>query len=319
MDHTDSRPIMVTGASGLLGTNLVSQWSRQGRSVVALSHRHPVAIEGAKSLTCDLLDESQTREIISGLRPQWIIHCAAATNVDWCEQNPDECLRLNVEASRRLAANAKAVHARVVYVSTDSVFAGDHGNYSESDQPVPVNVYAKSKLLGEQAVTQELPGSLIVRITIYGWNLQPKSSLAEWMLGQLEQKAAFPGFQDVIFSPILVNDLADCLLEMMALRLEGVSHVAGSEACSKYEFGQRLADTFQLDRSLVQPAKLADARLPAPRPYNTSLDTGKIARTLGHAMPGLQSGLQRFKALRESGFAAELKAAGERGLQECPQ
>jgi len=310
---------MITGASGLLGANLVCQWSRQGRSVVALSHRHPVSIKGVKSLTCDLLDESQTSEVVGAVRPQWIIHCTAATNVDWCEQNPDECFRLNVEASRQLAARAKAIQARVIYISTDSVFAGDRGGYSESDSPVPVNVYAKSKLLGEQAVARELPGCLIIRTNIYGWNLQPKSSLAEWMLGQLERKAAFPGFQDVIFSPILVNDLADCLLEMMALRLEGVFHVAGSEACNKYEFGQCLADTFQSDRSLVQPAKLADAQLPAPRPRITSLDTSKAARALGHAMPSLQSGLQRFKALRENGYAAELKAAGERGLQECPQ
>jgi dTDP-4-dehydrorhamnose reductase len=311
--------ILITGASGLLGANLALQWSSQDRPVVALYLRHPIMLPKVESLACDLLDESQTTAVISRLRPQWIIHCAAATNVDWCQNNPEETFRLNVEASRRLAAAAHAVGSRLVHISTDSVFDGTRGRHRESDLPAPLNLYARSKFLGELAVAEQLPSSLIVRTNVYGWNLQKKNSLAEWMLGLLEQGKDVPGFHDVVFSPILVNDLADVLLEMMALRLEGIFHIGASESCSKYEFGRRLAKVFGLNASLVRPCSISESPLPVQRPLNTSMAIGKAERGLGRALPRIMDGLQRFKALRQSGFAARLKAAGEEmKVQSCP-
>jgi dTDP-4-dehydrorhamnose reductase len=310
---------VVTGASGLLGANLVFEWSRQGLEVVALANTHSVSISGVKSLRCDLLDAKQTEETIRLLNPGWIIHCAAATNVEWCERNSDECFRINADASGRLARSARSVEARFVYISTDSVFSGERSAYKESDSTAPLNVYARSKLAGELAVAHELPASLIVRTNIYGWNMQPKESLAEWMLGRLREHATFSGFADVMFCPMLVNDLGDCLREMMASGMEGVFHVVGGEECSKYEFGCRLARVFGLDSSLVQRSSIHDSKLLAPRPPSTSLDISKIVRALGRAMPTVDAGLERFKALGENGFAAKLKMAGERGLQECPR
>lgn len=309
---------MVTGASGLLGANAVFEWSRQGLDVIALFGSHAISVPGLKSLRCSLLDAKQTEKAIRTVNPRWIIHCAAATNMDWCERNADDCFRINAEASRLLAKTAKSLGARFLYVSTDNVFSGERGDYEESDPTGPMNVYAKSKLAGEQAVVRELADSLIVRTNIYGWNMQPKESLAEWMLGQLRQHSPFLGFEDAVFSPILANDLADCLREMMSSELQGVFHVAGREACSKYDFGRRLAGVFALDSSLVQPSSIRDSKLVAPRPLNTSLNTDKIARALGRSMPTLQSGLERFKTLGDTGFVCQLKAAGERGPEECP-
>jgi len=310
---------VVTGASGLLGANLVFEWSRQDLDVVAMANIHTVSIPGVKALRCDLLDAKHTQEIVRSMNPGWIIHCAAATNVEWCERNVDECFRINAAASGLLARTARSVGARFVYISTDSVFSGERGGHTESDTATPLNVYARSKLAGEQAVGQELPTSLIVRTNIYGWNMQPKESLAEWMLGRLQRHSTFSGFADVIFAPLLVNDLADCLREMMTSDLEGLFHVAGGEACSKYEFGCRLARVFELDSTLVQRSSIRDSKLLAPRPLNTSLNTSKIAEALGRSMPAVEAGLERFKTLSENGFAAGLKEAGKRGLQECPR
>jgi dTDP-4-dehydrorhamnose reductase len=310
---------VVTGATGLLGANLVFEWSNQGLDVIALVNTHALSIPGVKCVRCDLLDTKQTEETICSLDPAWIIHCAAATNVEWCERHADECFCINTDASGMLARSARSVGSRFVYISTDSVFSGERGDYTESDPAAPLNVYARSKLAGEQAVAQELPASLIVRTNIYGWNMQPKESLAEWMLGRLREHVTFAGFVDVIFCPMLVNDLGDCLQEMMASGMEGLFHVVGGEACSKYEFGYRLARVFGLDSLLVQRSSIHDSKLLAPRPPSTSLNTSKIRRALGRSMPAVEAGLKRFKALSENGFAARLKAAGERGLQECPR
>ena len=147
--------------------------------------------------------------------------------------------------------------------------------------------------------------------------MQPKTSLAEWILSRLEGGAEVPGFQDVAFCPILVNDLGDVILEMLERRLTGLFHVAGSEACSKYDFALHLAGTFGLDRALVQPTSIEHSHLRAPRPKNTSLCTDRIGRALGRPMPSLDAGLKRFKASRDSGFVAQLKQAGMEERHAC--
>jgi dTDP-4-dehydrorhamnose reductase len=219
---------------------------------------------------------------------------------------------VNVEMSGRLAALAAQTGAQFVYISSDSVFDGVRGSYAEEDQVKPVNAYARSKLDGETAVR-----ALVVRTNIYGWNMQPKTGLAEWILSQLESGSEVPGFQDVIFCPILVNDLGDAILEMLERKLSGLYHVAGSEPCSKYEFALHLAGTFGLDKALVRPSSIEQSTLQAPRPKNTSLRTARIHRALGRAMPSLDAGLLRFKALRDSGFVARLRQSGREEAHAC--
>jgi dTDP-4-dehydrorhamnose reductase len=299
---------MVTGASGLLGANLVLQFQQRGKDVIAIYHQHKIVAHGVKSLRADLTEKRAVDDLLERLRPGWIIHCAALTDVDWCEEHPAEAHRVNVQMSRNLAVAAGQVSASLVYISTDSVFDGKRGHYSEADIPAPVNTYAGSKLEGEKAVQDELGRSLVIRTNIYGWNMQARQSLAEWVLARLGSGQRVPGFHDVVFTPILVNDLGEIILDMMKQALTGLYHVAGSQACSKYEFALRVADTFSLERQLIQSVSIKDSHLKAPRPGNTSLQTNKVSQALGRPMPDLKSGLQRFKELRDSGFATQLKA-----------
>ena len=134
----------------MLGASLVALAQEQGREVVGLYHRHLLNLPGARLLAVDLTDESETRRIFKELKPASVIHCAAQTNVDWCEENPSEAHRSNVTASARLAEITAQLKARFLYVSTDSVFDGNRGNYAENDQPAPLNVYAQTKLQGER-------------------------------------------------------------------------------------------------------------------------------------------------------------------------
>ena len=129
------------------------------------------------------------------------MHCAAATNVDWCEDNPKQAEAINVQATADLAEIAAALNARFVYISTDSVFDGKRGDYAETDEPAPLNVYARSKLAGEQETLRLNAAAIVVRVSIYGWNAQKKESLAEWVLRRLEEGSDVPGFTDVFFTP----------------------------------------------------------------------------------------------------------------------
>ena len=299
--------LIVTGASGLLGASLVSFAHDLGLNVIALCHCHALTITGVPVYHVDLTDRIATRKMIAYLKPTNLVHCAAATNVDWCEDHPREAEEVNVQATSFVAEIASEVGSGLVYISTDSVFDGKRGNYSEASQPAPLNVYAKSKLRGEQEAIRRHPAALLARVSIYGWNAQHKQCLAEWILRQLAEGKKVDGFTDVHFSPMLVNDFAEVLMAMLNRQLSGVYHVVGAERISKYEFARRVAMAFGFEPGRVVPTRLVDASLRAARPLDVSLNTEKVRLALGRAMPDVDAGLRRFRALQQSGYPRQLR------------
>jgi len=261
----------------------------------------------------DLRDGFATRRLLTRLRPEGILHCAAATNVDWCEDHPEEAESLNGQVSGDLAETAAELGARFVYVSTDAVFDGEAGNYSEEDEPSPPNAYGRSKLHGERQVSDRNPQSAVARVNIYGWNAQDKVSLAEWVLNRLVEGLEVPGFSDVHFTPMLATDLAELLLAMLDQGLTGVYHVGGSEKVSKYRFARLVAEAFGFDPERVSSGRLAEAGLRAQRPQDTSLNTAKTRAALRRELPDAMSGIRSFLEQRENGYAQGLKnfLAGE--------
>ena len=189
----------------------------------------------------------------------------------------------------------------MLYISTDSVFDGTCGHYAESDQPAPVNIYARTKLEGEQEVLGRNSLAAIARVNLYGWNAGPKRSLAEWILTQLNLGNVVPGFSDVSFCPVLANEVAEVMLGLLDRNLTGLYHVVGSERVSKYEFARRVASQFGFDPGQVVPTRLADAKLKARRPHDTSLNTEKIRAALGRPMSDVETGLRRFAQLQAQG------------------
>lgn len=300
--------LVVTGASGLLGACALKSAVELGWEAVGLCHQHLIRVPAAQVAQVDLTDNSALRRILLDLRPDTILHCAAATNVDWCEDHPQQAKAINVRASAVLAETASTLNARLAYVSTDSVFDGNKGDYVETDVPAPVNVYANSKLAGERVTLERNPSAIIARVCIYGWNAQDKESLAEWVLRRLEQGGHVPGFTDIFFSPILVNDLVPILFAMLQQELIGLYHVTGAERISKWEFAQRVASTFGFDREQVTPCCVEDVKLRAARPLDTSLNTEKVRSALGRTMPDIDSGLHKFRELRDCHYSQLLKS-----------
>jgi dTDP-4-dehydrorhamnose reductase len=202
--------------------------------------------------------------------------------------------------SARIARMAARHEARLLYVSTDSVFDGLRGDYRETDPPGPVNTYARTKLHGEQVTLDHNPSATICRVNFYGWKAQSKRSLAEWILEQLARGEVVRGFTDVFFCPIFTGDLSEILLAMLDQDLRGLFHVVGSERVSKYEFARRVAASFGFDAHQVIASEMAEAKLKAPRPRDTSLNTEKICAALRRPMPDVDSGLSRFIQSRDS-------------------
>jgi dTDP-4-dehydrorhamnose reductase len=300
--------IVVTGASGLLGVSVVTYARDLGREVVGICHRHFLRIPGIQFCGVDLTDRKAVSALFATLRPEGIIHCAAATNVDWCEDHPELAEQANVQASSFLAETAQELDARFVYISTDAVFDGKRGNYSETDQPAPLSVYAKSKWRGEQEVLRRHSSPLIVRVTIYGWNAQPKQSFAEWVLGEIAAGKQVRGFSDVYFCPMLANDVAEVLLTILDRGLTGLYHVVSSERVSKFDFARRVATAFNLGVDRVVPMSIGESKLRAQRPVDPSLSTAKISAALGRTMPDVDTGIHGFRELQQSGYGSQLKS-----------
>jgi dTDP-4-dehydrorhamnose reductase len=299
--------MLVTGASGLLGSNLALVAVERGLPLVACHGQRAVRLPCAGNAALDLRDEMATRRLFESIRPTSIIHCAAAADVDWCESNPDEAYRINADASRRLALIASELDALLVFISTDSVFDGENGPYDESQEPSPVNVYGQTKLAGEGFVTALAPASLVIRTNFIGWSPSGQRGLAEWVVSRLESGLPVPAFFDIRFSPLLATDLAHLVLDMIAAGLRGLYHVTASDSCTKYEFAMSLARLFDFDPAGIRRSSIGAANLRAKRPQNTSLQTHKITRDLGRPMPLVESGIARLRAQRDLGYRDRLR------------
>ena len=309
--------LLVTGASGLLGANLVLT-AAGTHEVVAVCHRHPIRLDGVKTICADLSQPEVAGRLLEGEMPDWVVHCAAATDVDDCEEDPDWADRLNRAMAGEVAAGANAIHARLVHISTDAVFDGEIGNYSEEDTPRPINEYGRTKLAGESAVLEAHPGAAVARTNIFGWNVQPKRSLAEWFLAHLEAGQECNGYEDVWVTPILVNDLAEILLGMLASGVRGLHHVAGADCVSKYEFGLMLAEVFGLDGSLIRPISVDEAGLRARRPKRLCLRTMINIPQRGTGPTGIRGGIIRLRDLKTTGHSSRVRMIAQTGPAQSP-
>jgi dTDP-4-dehydrorhamnose reductase len=300
---------LVTGVSGLLGLNLASYWISKGREIYGLAWRNEVKREGLHCVCCDLRDSGRIRALLLKVRPAVVIHCAAATNVEWCEKNPADTFAINALPCSEMVSAVNEIGGTFVLISTDSVFDGANGQYRENDEPRPLNVYAKSKLAGEEIVSKNAERWIILRTNIYGWNGQQKNSLAEWILQELTTKRMITGFDDVIFSPLLASDLGPLIEKIIAKQLQGLYHAGAANAVSKYGFARQLAELYGLNTETIRRGKLADAKLTAPRPLNTSLISAKLQNDLAEPMPSIEDGLHRFYEQGMNGWAQRLKTA----------
>jgi dTDP-4-dehydrorhamnose reductase len=299
--------LLVTGASGLLGLNLAVQTAVDSRYAVSgVVHHNALAGVPFNVIQADLGQPQAVAELLERTQPEVVIHCAALANLEACEAQPELAWRLNAGVPGELAAATARAGIKLVHISTDAVFDGQAGNYREEDTPHPLGVYARSKLAGEQAVTQANPQAIIARVNFYGWSLNGTRSLAEFFYRNLSAGKAVNGFTDIFFCPLLVNHLADWLLKMVEKDLQGVYHVVSAEALSKYEFGCRIARLFGLNEQLITPVSWKAGGLQAQRSPDLTMQTGKLARDLATSLPDQAVGLQRFRQLFDSGYAQQI-------------
>ncbi len=282
--------LLLTGASGFLGGHLYAKAQADWR-VTAISHRHP--LPGA--LTLDLCDVDACMALVRSLRPRVILHAAANSNLDACERDPAAARAINTSAVGHLLAAAGEVGARLILVSSDMVFDGRQGCYSEASAVHPLSVYGETKVAAEALVLQAGGEHLVARAAlIYGRPRPLGTSFSEWIERRLRAGEPVPLYTDQFRSPIWVENLADALLELAAAEISGLVHLGGANRIDRYHFARQLCRAAGYDPGLLQPVSLHAAVSDAPRPVDVSLDSSKAAALLHTPLLDTQTGLMHM-------------------------
>jgi len=299
--------ILVTGVSGLLGINL-AQDKMDAHEIVGVD-RGRLSRAPFKTIKADLLTAGAVDSVLDTAEPNWVVNCAALADIDMCEETPELARLLNTELPAQLAKACFKRNVKFLHLSTDAVFDGQRdGFYSELDVPYPQGVYAKTKLDGERAVQTENPNAIVARVNFYGWSLTGRRSLAEFFFNNLTNNKSMSGFTDAIFCPMLVNDTARVLIRMLQKNLEGLYHVVGPQAMSKYQFGVEVARRFGLKESSISPRSIHTSNLSVKRSHNLSLSTSKVVMDLGTPLPEFSTGLNEFHTQYQQGYPQKIRS-----------
>jgi dTDP-4-dehydrorhamnose reductase len=286
--------LLITGASGLLGTKLCQIAARKNHEVYAAYSQHKTLYGTPVEL--NILDLKAEQQVLDKVKPEAVVHAAALTDVDKCELEKELAWTTNVEATTNLARLCKERSAFLVYVSTDYVFNGEKGMYKETDKPAPINHYGLTKLKGEEAV-QTLDNYCIARgSVIYGSTpATGKANFASWLLDKLRKKEEVKIITDQWNSPTLNVSMAEMIIEAMEKRRTGTFHLAGATRLSRYEFAQHFAKTFNLDPKYITPVQSKHLKWVARRPKDSSLNVKKAEQTLINKPLGIDEALEKMK------------------------
>jgi dTDP-4-dehydrorhamnose reductase len=297
--------LLITGINGLLGSNLARYLGRRGHTVLGSGRQAVSPIKSDGYLAGELSAEGFAARLIQELKPDAIINCVGLANVNLCEENPLLAAQINVQTSARLAVASAASKLRLLHISTDHLFTGEHSFSHETDEPEPINEYGRSKLGGERGVLLNHPSAAVIRTNFYGWSPDGHSStFAEWMYKSLADKAAISLYTDYYFNSIEVSALAEALEEVALSDFRGILNIGGAERSSKYDFGKAMADVFGLSMENVKACQFEAEAMRVQRPRDLSLSVDLFKSRFKTHLPTLMEGMQRLYNERRPDIAA---------------
>ena len=288
--------ILVTGSNGLLGQKL-TDLSLADREIdlIATStgpNRHNIK-SGYVYEELNVLDPKRLEELVDKYNPDAIIHTAAMTNVDTCENKREECYTLNVESVKYLVDVCERKNIQLVHLSTDFIFDGEDGPYTEDAEPNPLSYYGQTKLEAEQLIKESSCNWAILRtIIVYGIvSDMSRSNIVLWAKAALEKGEPINVVDDQWRMPTLAEDLAACCLLAVKKSAKGVFNASGKDLMSIIEIVQRVADYWGLDKSLIRPISADSLNQAARRPKKTGFILDKTIKELGYKPHSFEEGI----------------------------
>lgn len=287
--------ILLTGATGLLGRSI---WEELKDSYQIL----PTSLSGRDgTIKCDLRDEESVSKVLNDFHPDLIIHTAAVTDVDLCEEDPKFAHEVNTIGTRNIVWYASQLHSAFIYISTDYVFDGEKRSpYEEDDDPCPINVYGVSKLGGEKYVSYFMEEYFILRTSLlYG---PDKGNFVQFVAERLKEGKEVLAAVDQIVSPTYTKDFAKALKgflkEIVKIPQDyphyGIYHIVNEGKCTRLELVQEIARILDADRKLIKAVRLDEIRGKARRPNYCALSCKRFEEFTGYRMRDWKQALSGY-------------------------
>lgn len=287
--------IVVTGATGLLGSYLMRDASFQG-DLIGASHSKL----GSGLRVVNLTSTSETHAFLSECNPDVVIHTVALTNVDMCEKDVAEAYRLNVKTTENISSwiQNRSPETKLVYISTDQVYdsVGPHNEENIS----PSNIYSLTKLCAEDIV-RTLKEHLVLRVNFFGYGLGSKMSLSDWIITSLTSDREIELFEDILFSPLYLEHLTNIIGECIKKHICGTYNLGASDGMNKADFARLIAQVYGLSTKRTKVIKDSSGKFPTYRPKDMRMTTAAIESALGHRMPSIRAGVELMYQSRERG------------------
>ncbi len=274
------KKLIITGASGFLGYHLLRVTSAEWE-VYGITHSKGFDFKNALAINCDLRNYIELGNFIDDIEPDAIIHTAAISDANFCEQNKELSYEVNVEATKNLAGICCDFKIPFAFTSTDLVFDGKQGMYKEDDAKNPLSVYGEQKSIAEYEALRIYPEATIFRLPLmFGAAEASAFNYLQKLIAQIKNSETAPLFHDEYRSVCGAKSIAKGILKL--INETGTIHLAGKEKLSRYEFGLKAAKAFGLDESLLHSCSQKEVKMAAPRPADVSLNISK-AKSLGFA------------------------------------
>ena len=293
------KKLLITGASGFLGWHCGLHQPPDWQLIGTYLNNKGVHAD-SQAIPLDLTKKDAVWKVMKTVRPDAVFHLAAYSGTGFCEKNPDETTPLNVAATSHLAEMCGELKSKLLFTSSEQVFDGEKGNYSENDLPSPKNKYGQQKLAAEKAIQSILPESVILRIAVLFGQKPPtaKSFLNQWLATWADKKPV-TAFYDEIRPFLSGGSCAMSLYHLLEQGAEGTFHIGGSVAMSRYDFGKIVKEVMDLPEAELVSKSQREVEMPAFRPKDLSLDCSKLEGT-GFELSHPLDELRRLKEVLEA-------------------
>ncbi|MCR4315117.1 MAG: SDR family oxidoreductase [Planctomycetes bacterium] len=309
ISRSDSRPILVTGAAGFIGTYLAFELAKSGK-VHGTTLENAVVPELARlsnfsTSKLDVSDLDGTIKFVRELNPAAVFHAAGVANPAWCAEHPEIARRINAEGAADVAKWCAENGSKFVFFSTDQIFDGLDSPYDESSSPTPLHAYGRSKGDGEDLVRRANPDAAIARITLcYGATIGGRQSSSDWVLRTASSGKEISLFEDEFRTPVFIDDVVEAMARILETDARGILHIAGPEAVNRFEFGRRLCDSQGISTEKLKPASFRNFTQ-YPRAGDLRLAHDATRKILGMEFASLDEGLSRYNSHRDKVLAFE--------------
>ena len=281
--------ILLTGGSGFLSSN----WSLDTRNIfsnyalVRTKNRNKFL----KSFQVDLRDNKKITQVFKNIKPKIVIHTAAITDVDRCEENKRLSEKVNFQLTKKICNICKKEKIKLIFISTDQVFSQKKKN-TENFKKSPINLYSLHKSMSEDYIKKNLKDYLIIRTNFFGIAPKNKKSFLNFVKNNLEKDKKINLIEDLVHNPISVHYLIKYLIFLIKRNSIGTFHISSNEKITKHELGIKISKVFNLNKNLIEKCKLSSFRFKAKRPKYMFLDNNKIKKTIKINIPSIQKQLR---------------------------